>query len=543
LARVLHNGKPAKAGNWLIQTEKEQNHMKQKLTAISLLFLAYNMASAASFKLEEASIADIEQAIKTKQITCEALVSSYLDRINAYDQKGPALNAVITVNQAARELAARKDAEFKKTGKLSGPLHCIPVAVKDNYNTVDLPTTGGNELFKGVKPRTESTVTRKLREAGAIILMKTNMHEFALSGTTVSSLAGQTKNPYDLTRTPGGSSGGTGASVASNFAAVGVGSDTVNSIRSPASANSLVGFRTTKGMVSRAGVIPVSETQDVVGPITRSVADAAVMLDVIAGYDPGDAASARSVGKIPKSFTSYLDPKGLSGARIGVLKSFMGTKPEHEEVNTAMANAVSAFKKAGATVVEIDDAFFDTDTIIKDYDVQKGEFKTLFNDYLKTLGDATPVSNLSELIASGKFHKPSLEKFFIATNAFEAPYQEKEYLARLAKLDGLRDRLLGRMAEQKVDFVVYPHQKRLVVPIGELSQADRNGILAAMTGFPALTVPIGFSKPGPTAPIGVPIGMDILARPFDDATLIKIAYAFEQATKVRKPPQGVPALQ
>lgn len=517
--------------------------MKQKLSAISLLLLAHTMASAASFNLEEASIADIERAIKSRQVTCEGLVTAYLDRINAYDQKGPALNSVISANQAAREAAARMDAQYRKSGKLAGPLHCVPLAVKDNYNTVDLPTTAGNELFKGMKPRTESTVTRKLRDAGAIILVKTNMHELALSGTTVSSIAGQTKNPYDLTRTPGGSSGGTGAAVASNFAAAGLGSDTVNSIRSPASANSLVGFRSTKGLVSRAGVVPVSETQDVVGPITRSVADAAAMLDVMAGYDPADPATARGAGKAPKSFSAYLDPKGLSGARIGVLKGFMGTRPEHDEVNGAMASAVTALKKAGATVVEIDDPFFDTGAIINDYDVQKWEFKTQFNDYLKTFGDAAPVANLGELLASGKFHKPSLEKFLVATNELEAPYQDKEYLARLAKIDGLRDRLLGRMAEQKVDVVIYPLQKRLVVPIGELNQADRNGILAAMTGFPAVTVPVGFSKPTATAPIGVPIGMDILGKPFDDALLIKIAYAFEQATKARKAPQGMSALK
>jgi Asp-tRNA(Asn)/Glu-tRNA(Gln) amidotransferase A subunit family amidase len=517
--------------------------MKRKLTAISLLFLVHNMTSAASFKLEEASIADIQQALKSRQLTCEALVAAYLDRIDAYDQKGPALNAVITVNRAARELAARMDAEFRKTGKLSGPLHCIPVAVKDNYNTTDLPTSAGNILFKDVMPPTESTVTRKLRDAGAIILAKTNMHELALSGTTVSSIAGQTKNPYDLARTPGGSSGGTGAAVASNFAAVGLGSDTVNSIRSPASANSLVGFRPTKGLISRAGVVPVSETQDVVGPITRSVADAALMLDVIAGYDPADPASARGVGKTPKSFTAYLDPKALADARIGVLKSFLGTKSEHEEVNAAMADAVGAFRMAGATVVEIDDPFFDTGALNNDYDVQKWEFKILFNAYLKTLGDAAPVKNLSALIASGKYHKPSLEKFLASADAFEAPYEEKEYLARLSRIDGLRDRLLGRMAQHNVDAIVYPLQKRLVVPIGELNQADRNGILAAMTGFPALTVPIGFSKPDATAPIGVPIGMDILGRPFDEAKLIGIGYAFEQATRMRKPPQGVPALK
>ncbi|MFB9266560.1 amidase family protein [Bradyrhizobium erythrophlei] len=517
--------------------------MKRELLAILLLSMVCGAAYAAPFNIEEASIATIQKAIKSEQITCKALVTKYLDRINAYDQKGPALNTTIAINPAALDIAARMDADFKRTGKLVGPLHCVPVAAKDNYNTIDMPTTGGNLLLKDVKPTVESTVTRKLREAGAIILMKTNMHEFALSGTTVSSLGGQTKNPYDLTRTPGGSSGGTGAAVASNFAAVGLGSDTVNSIRSPASANSLVGFRSTKGLISRAGVMPTSTTQDVVGPITRSVADAAVMLDLIAGYDPGDAATARSIGKIPKSFSTSLDPKGLFGVRIGVLKNFIGAEPLHEEVNVALRNALSALEQAGATIVEIDDSFFSTDAFNRDYDVQKWEFKTQFDGYLKGLGDKAPVKNLNELIVSGKYHKPSLEKFLVATDALEAPAQENEYLSRLSMIDGLRDHLLGRMAQQKVDVVVYPEQKRLVVPIGELNQADRTGILAALTGFPAVTVPMGFSKPSSTAPIGVPIGLDILGRPFTEALLFKVAYGFEQATKVRKPPQSVPALR
>ncbi len=233
----------------------------------------------------------------------------------------------------------------------------------------------------------------------------------------------------------------------------------------------------------------------------------------------------------------------MKGARIAVLKTFLGNKPEHEEVNLAMTNAITAMKKAGATVVEIDDPMFDAGAINNDYDVQKWEFKPLFNAYLQSLGDATPVKTLNEFIALGKFNKPTLEKFLSTSNAIETPREQKEYLLRLSKLDGLRDRLLVRMKEQNVDTIIYPLQKRLVVPIGELNQADRNGILAAMTGFPALTVPIGFSKPSANAPIGVPIGMDIMGKPFDEATLIKVAYAFEQATKVRKPPSTTPALK
>jgi amidase len=517
--------------------------MKLKLLACSFAAVLPLTSHAAPFPVEEASISQIQAALKSGKLTCTELVDAYLARIAAYDKQGPALNAVLTINPAARDIAAAKDAEFRKTHKTSGPLHCIPIAAKDNYNTTDMPTTGASEALKGVMPTVESTVTRKLREAGAIILMKTNMHELALSGTTVSSLGGQTRNPYDLSRTPGGSSGGTGAAIAANFAAAGLGSDTVNSIRSPASAASLVGFRTTHGLVSRAGVMPVSSTQDVVGPITRSVADAAIMLDAIAGFDPADAITVRSIGKIPKTYTAYLDRNGLKGARIAVLKPFLGTKPEHEEVNAAMAQAVAALRKAGATVVEIDDPAFDADALGRDYDVQKWEFKPLFNTYLQSLGNATPVKTLPDFIASGKFNKPTLEKFLTTSNAIDMPLEQKDYLLRLAKLDDLRDRLLMRMQEQNVETIVYPLQKRLVVPIGELNQADRNGILAAMTGFPAFTVPIGFSKASAQAPIGVPIGMDIMGKPFSEATLVKVAYAFEQATKVRKAPPTTPALK
>jgi len=517
--------------------------MRRGLLVMSVLALGGGSAAGAPFTIEEASIASIQDAIQNRQTTCVAIVDQYLARIEAYNKNGPALNAVITVNPKAREIAARQDEDFARTGRLKGPLQCIPVAVKDNYNTTDMPTTGGNLLFKDVTPTHESTVTQRLRDAGAIILMKTNLHEFALSGTTMSSLGGQTKNPYDLTRTPGGSSGGTGAAIAANFATVGLGTDTVNSIRSPASANSLVGFRSTKGLVSRANVIPVSKTQDVVGPITRSVADSAIMLGVIAGYDLADPVSARAVGHVPSSYSEALDAKGLQGARIGVLKGFVGKEPIHAEVTSTFNKAVETLKAAGATVVEIDDPFFDAGAFNRDYDVQKWEFKPLFNDYLVSLGDRAPVKDLGELVASGKFDKTTLEKFLVASQAIEHPNQEKEYLLRLAKIDDLRDRLLGHMAAQNLDAVVYPEQMRLVVPITETNQADRTGILAGLTGFPAVTVPMGFSKPDQNAPIGVPIGMDMIGRPFTEPVLFKLAYSFEQATHVRKPPQSAPSLK
>ena len=295
--------------------------------------------AAESFRVEEATIAGIHQAMADRSLTCRQLVQAYLDRIVAYDHNGPALNAILTLNPKALAEADARDVDYARSGP-AGPLHCIPLVLKDNYNTADMPTTGGSASLAGAQPNADAFVVAKLRKAGAIILAKANMHEFASGGITVSSLGGQTRNPYDFSRTPGGSSGGTGAAVAANFALAGTGSDTVNSIRSPASANALVGIRPTKGLISRAGIMPVSEAQDAIGPIARTVADAARLLEVMAGYDPNDPATAWSVGQVPAGYGAFVAAGGLNGARIGVLKTLFGLKPEHREVNAVMAGAV-----------------------------------------------------------------------------------------------------------------------------------------------------------------------------------------------------------
>src|SRR6202047_1930099 len=291
-----------------------------------------------SFHLVEASITDIHAAIQAGTLTCHSLVQQYLDRIEAYDKQGPAVNSIIYITPRALEQADAMDHEFKSTHKLK-PLGCIPIVLKDNVETADMPTTAGSVLLKGLQPTKDGFAVTKLRENGALILGKANLQEFASGGISVSSLGGQTRNPYDLTRTPGGSSGGTGAAVAANFAAVGTGSDTGNSIRSPSSANNLVGIRPTSGLISRAGIAPVSSTQDAIGPITRSVADGARMLDAMEGYDPDDPITALNAGRIPPTFTAFLQ-NGLKGARIGVLKTLFGNRPEHQEVNDVMAHAI-----------------------------------------------------------------------------------------------------------------------------------------------------------------------------------------------------------
>ena len=265
-----------------------------------------------------------------------------------------------------------------------GPLHCIPIVLKDNFDTADMPTTGGSVTLAKSQPPDDAFVVKRLRAAGAIIIGKTNLTELALTGTTVSSLGGQTLNPYDLTRTPGGSSGGTGAAIAASFAVLGTGSDTGQSIRSPASALSLVGVRPTHGLISRDGIMPFSPTQDEIGPITRTVEDAARMLDVMAGYDPADPGTAFSSGHVPASFTAALDRNGLRGARIGVLTEFFGQEPVHREVNHVVESALEKMRGLGATIERI--SMPDIDTLTRDLSVTNFELRPAFDRYLASLG-------------------------------------------------------------------------------------------------------------------------------------------------------------
>ncbi|MCI9882031.1 MULTISPECIES: amidase family protein [Methylobacterium] len=495
--------------------------------------------AAAPFRVEEATIAGLREALVAGRITCRGLVQGYLDRIAAYDQAGPKLAAVRAVNPQALAQAEAYDAD--RAAGAAKPLGCVPLLLKDNYNTAELPTTGGSAALAGAQPARDATSVARLRGAGAIVLAKANMQELALGGVSVSSLGGQVRNPYDLTRTPGGSSGGVGAGIAAGFALGGLGSDTVNSIRSPASANNLVGLRVTQGLISLAGIMPVSKTQDAIGPITRTVADAAALLQVMAGTDPADPLTAAAAGKVAQTYADALKPDALKGARLGVVTALFGTKPEHAEVNAVMQRALDALEAAGATLVRIDDPIFEADALNREDDVQTYEFKALMNGYLATIPDA-PHKDLAGILASGQFHRAALEKFLTAAEARQDGMAEPEYKARLARIADLKAHVAEVFAAQTLDALVYPLQKRLVVPIGELNQADRNGIVAGLTGFPAIDVPAGFSAATETAPEGVPVGMDLLGRPWSEAKLLGLAYAFEQATKLRRPPASTPAL-
>src|ERR1700726_2419008 len=383
----------------------------KKVTLLFALLLSpfADCAPDRSFHLIEASIADIHQAMLADTLTCHDLVQQYLDRIRAYDQEGPAINSMLYINPASLQQADAMDQEFKRTHKLK-PLACVPIVLKDNFDTADMPTTAGALTLKGAQPEKDAFAVKRLREAGALILGKTNLQEFASGGISVSSLGGQVKNPYDLTRTPGGSSGGTGAAVAPNFAAAGTGSDTGGSIRSPASANNLVGLRPTRGLISRDGIVPVSITQDTIGPITRNVADTAKILDVMVGYDPNDPVTAFSVGNIPKTYTAFLQ-NGLKGARLGVLTTLFGKGAEYEEVNKVLEKAIQAMKEQGAVIVRLEDAALETGMLTAKFGLNEPEFKTALNGYLRQQGSHVPVHSLAEIIASGKYHKPTLEKF------------------------------------------------------------------------------------------------------------------------------------
>ncbi|GEP11867.1 amidase family protein [Methylobacterium gnaphalii] len=514
--------------------------IKQSLVigVVALPYLGGPAWAEPRFTVEEASIASVHAALRDGSLTCRGLVQSYLGRIAAYDTKGPALAAIRAVDEDA---LAQADAVDRDHGRLAEPLACVPVVLKDNYNTAELPTTGGSASLTGARPAKDAFVVARLRKAGAIILAKANMQEFALGGVSVSSIGGQVRNPYDPSRTPGGSSGGTGAAVAANFALAGTGSDTVNSIRSPASANNLVGLRATQGLISLNGIMPVSKTQDAVGPITRSVADAAALLQAMAGTDPDDPASAAASGKAAKDYAAFLKPDALKGARLGVVKPLFGTKPEHEEVNRVMKGALATLEKAGATLVDIDDPAFEADRLNAEDDVQTYEFKTLFNAYLAAIPNA-PQKDLAGIIASGQFHKAALEKFITGAEARRDGLQEPEYKARLERIAAFRAHVAEVFDKERLDALVYPLQKRLVVPIGELNQSDRNGIIAGLTGYPALDLPAGFSAPTEQAPLGVPVGLDLLGRPWEDGKLLGLGFAFEQASQQRRAPLSTPPL-
>jgi len=477
--------------------------------------------------LSEMTIEHYHLGLETGQISTYTLVNYYLNRIKTYD---PLLKSIITVNPLASEEAIACDEAYKKTGLL-GPLHGVPVIIKDNIETKGLLTTGGSLTLKDYVPSEDAYIVKKLKEAGAIIIAKANLHEFAIWGETISSVLGQTYNPYDLTRTPGGSSGGTGASIAADFALVGIGTDTVNSVRSPASATNLVGFKPTLGLISRQGIIPYSYTQDTAGPMTRSVMDTIIVTNVIKGYDIKDASTAWSWSQWQRDYLNELNGVDFKGVRIGVLKSLMGTETIHTAVNTIMNTVFERLISLGADLVWIDEPI-DTTKIVEEISLHLYDFQDHLNSYLNTLPSSCPYKTMNAIYESGLFHPgvcKNLETALSLTTHSDA------YRLRLQKRYELQESIVSIMANYGVSLLVYPHQKQLVCKVGD-SQRERNGVIGAVTGFPSICLPAGFSPVEPSAPIGVPVGFELLGRPFEDERLLGYAYTYEKHFNTRISP-------
>jgi Asp-tRNA(Asn)/Glu-tRNA(Gln) amidotransferase A subunit family amidase len=516
--------------------------MGRRLTipaAYAVLSMAASQAGAqpGPFRLQEATIGSIHAAIASRQLTCVQLTRLYLDRIAAYNLQGPVLRAIITVNPKAMETAAELDRKYQANPAGAGRLHCIPIILKDNFNTADMPTSGGNVSMKTSQPPVDAFTVARMRSADALILAKANLQEFARGGMSISSLGGQVLNPYDLTRTPGGSSGGTGAAIAANFAVLGTGSDTGQSIRSPASANSLVGIRPTRGLVSRAGVIPNSLTQDEVGPIARTVTDAALLLDVMAGYDPNDPITALGRGRTPQSFTHLLSKDALKGTRIGMLGNLVGLTGRHIDVNKVMEDVAAKMKALGATVIPF--GIQEYNALAEIVTTSQFEARTVMDRYFESLGPNVPIRSFADLVAA---KSSAVQKTLEAELAVEDGMNSPAYKDRMLNRDRLRLVVAKRMADLNLDAILYPLQRILVVPIDAPDQTERNGTLSNGTGFPAVTFPGGFSAPTAAAPRGVPVGAELLGLDYSEAKLLAYAYAFEQGTAVRKPPASTPPL-
>jgi Asp-tRNA(Asn)/Glu-tRNA(Gln) amidotransferase A subunit family amidase len=502
------------------------------------------LARTMPFDSREATIDSVHHALYSGLSTCREVVSSFIARIEAHNDR---TNAIITLNPNALSIADSLDEQLS-AGNATGPLFCIPILLKDNYDTADMPTTGGALALAKSQPTQDAPSVTAFKQAGAIVLGKANLHELALEGISVSSLGGQTVNPYDSTRTPGGSSGGTGAAVASSFCVFGTGTDTVNSLRSPASANSLCSIRPTKGLITRAGVIPISTTHDVIGPIARSIKDVAVALTVMAttGYDAAD----NETALVPPTnrdidYAASLSGASLRGLRLGVLNGFFNRTNSSEvtPVNNAMNALMSRLTAEGVSLIPIDEPIYNATAIQASYDVQRYEYRQLMDEYLQrpSLSGDRP-QTLSELY-SRKSVNGSGGEFVVLPSQYEyvntalvSSTSNATYVTRQAGIRNLTLALLNTFAANNLDAIIYPEQKNLVVKLGSPSQSGRNGILAALTGTPVVTVPAGFSGVTDVAPIGVPIGMEILGRPFDEENLLGIGYQIEQLTKIRKSP-------
>ena len=478
--------------------------------------------------LLEASIESIQQAMNSGSLTAVQLTQYYLDRIAAYDQQGPGLNSIRVLNDDALKQAEALDDERNRQGARS-MLHGVPILVKDNYETKGMPTTVGSVLFKGFAPDRDAHLVAKLKNAGALLLGKTNMQEFAYGITNVGSIHGFTRNPYDPTRNPGGSSGGTGAAVAANFAVTGLGSDTCGSIRIPAAQNNLVGLRGTQGLMSRQGIFPLSSTQDIGGPLTKSVRDLAIMLDQMIGYDAEDAQTAESFGH---NFQFLANLQLHEKVRIGLLREWMEREEGDEVVARVIREALTAMsEKAGWEIVELESAELEAslDRPLEGYFVSAYDFKQDVNAYLRA-NPEMGFSDLEELLALRKHHP----KVDLRTQKSMAMRSEDEatYYQEMAQRKVVRRALLRLLAENNLDALAYPSIRLVAALIGE-DQMGTNCRLAACSGVPAISVPAGFYGE-------LPVGLELLAEPWADQKLLDLAYTVETRYPQRKIPGSTP---
>ena len=513
-----------------------------RLFAVALLLAIAGSARAQDFELLEATIEDAHAAMESGRLTCRSLVQAYIDRIGAYDKTGPRLNAIQHLNARALDEADALDGAMRSDGMV-GPLHCIPVLLKDQVETSDMPTTYGSALFRDFIPSRDATIVTRLKEAGAIILAKTNMGEFA--SRYVGSAFGVIRNAYDPDRNPSGSSGGTAVGIAANFGMIGIGEDTGGSVRGPAAVHSLAGLRPTLQLVSRRGMMPANPSQDTMGPMTRTVTDAAILLDVMVGYDPEDPITAYSVGRVPETYTASLDADRLRGARIGILRESMdsGTDPssdDYEKVRAVIDQAIQDMASLGAEVVD--------PLVIPELETVRGignnfETERAMNDYLAELGNA-PVTTLSEILLLGVV-TPWRARSMMGLVGRST--DDLGYLEVIHKREKLRRAVLKAMADEALDAIAYAtfdHQPTLIAPDVETNPdpADdygrgSNRSLSPAVGFPALTVPAGFTTDE------LPVGLEFLGRPFTEEMLFGLGYAFEQATRHRRPPPNTPRLE
>ena len=503
------------------------------VTAAVLVAVTLSAQTPVPFRLEEATIAQIQAAFRDGSLTCRSLVEQYLKRIDAHDKRGAALNAIVMTNSDALTRADDLDRRFRQSGPV-GAMHCVPVIVKDNYETVDMPTTAGSLSLKGMMTGKDAFVVKRLREAGAVMIAKSNMAEFAFSPveTVNSILPGYTRNPYDTSRVTAGSSGGSAAGTAANFGAVALASDTGDSIRGPAAHQALVGLRSTMGLVSRAGVVPLNLAADIAGAVTRTVADTAAVLQVIAGEDPDDPVTATSRGHVDPNYAAALKRDGLKGARLGVLHQAYDTSTLDKDVDAVFRGAIGELRNLGAEVID-PVAVEGLDALRRTQGGGCNQFKYDLNRFLAGLGDKAPMHSLDEIIKSRRFH-PSIQARLESSQASDdVPGESAGCKARDELRQKLRAAVLKLMTDRQLDALIYPTWSNLPRLIGDLNTpgGDNNQFFSPSTGFPAITVPMAYTH-GDT----LPAGLQFFGRPWSEAALIRLAFAYEQATHHRRPP-------